>query len=141
LKKLTRILFSIADTLAFLQILVTVVLLVRMLGQMLTATFSTTGAAVSSGLLVTSWAWFFVALVGGSLGVLGCYLHLRRQVLGLLLIAIAILSGLLVSRESIAILAAVALVQITVYALPWTLMYVDLKKHGLVASPDETTPP
>jgi hypothetical protein len=134
LKSIIRTLFAIADTCAFFQILITVVALVRTLGQLLTVTFSATSLPTSTDPVLVTWAWFFAALVLGLLGVLGCYLHLKRQVIGVFLIALVLVLGLLPPYGSLQIFLIAALAQATIYALPWALLYLDLRRQGIAGT-------
>ena len=136
--KVTKILFSLADTVAYLQILVTVLLTIRLLGQVLTITFATSTAGVPPEGVLSAWAWFALALVSGGLAVFGCILHIKRQVLGVFLIAFVGLVGLLMPPfNHFAYITVVTVIQVTIFALPWTLMYFDLKKRGVVPPPAE----
>lgn len=135
MEKITKFLFALADTLAYLQMLVTVVLIVQLLGRGLTLTFATSAADAPQELVLTTWVWFIASLVGGAIAVLGCYLHLKRQVLGVFLIVFVLLLGLLIPSGSFAFAVALVSIQIIIYALPWSLMYLDLKKRGVVVPP------
>ena len=130
--KLTRFFFLIADLMAIIMLIGAAVGWVQFLFGAVSATFGPVD--VGAQVVVASWVMFAVMTVLAAIGCFGCILLLRRQVLGLAIIAGLGVFGLFLTPMQLDLYIYVFGCQLLLLGLPWLLMYYDLKRRGVSIS-------
>ena len=131
MQKLTQKLFLIADMVVVASIIIGVFAFGRLFFNLLSATFSPGETTI---LLTTSvrmaWGLFLVATVATAVGLFGYYLLLKRQILGLAIVAILTIAGAFVDLGDLRLYLYLSGAQLFLLALPWLIVHIDLRRNA-----------
>lgn len=130
--KLARFFFLIADLMAIIMIIGGGVGFVRLLFSAITVTFGP--LSVGAQAVFATWILFVVGSVLVAAACFACILLIRRQIIGLAILAGLGVLGVFITPFELGVYIFILACQILILGLPWVLMYYDLKKRGVPVS-------